>query len=158
MLPECGHCLDVSRDTPTVSQDDVGVQSVAPVDASGVKDLEGLLKTEDRLTTPLWREAIADIMVVGFWTLAVPGAAHDLVTNLRQNRVDNKAGHDTLHRCAGLIVLIGERPSFTAGGRSAEKPSPVQAGHGSPVAPDPAVGQKFHHHLSISCEIVVATT
>lgn len=95
MLHEFAHCLDGSRDTPAFGRRAVGARSVAPVDAPGVKDIEGLLEAGARPTTQLWREAVADIMAIGFWKLAAPGAAHDLVASLRQKRAD--AQQDSTH-------------------------------------------------------------
>lgn len=95
MLHEFAHCLDVGRDTPALGRRAVETRSVAPVDASGVNDIEGWIEAGSRPATQLWREAVADIMKVGYWRLAAPGAAHDLIAHLRQTRATAK--YDTAH-------------------------------------------------------------
>ena len=115
MLHEFAHCLDGSRDTPAFGQHGVGARSVAPVDASGVKDLEGLLEAGARPSTQLWREAVADIMAIGFWKLAAPGAAADLVASLRQKRAGDE--QDTTHSTMCWIDFADQAapPPSTAG-------------------------------------------
>lgn len=115
MLHEFAHCLDGARDTPAFGQRAVGARSVAPVDAPGVKDIEGLLAAGARPTTQLWRESVADIMAVGFWKLAAPGAAPGLVASLRQKRAGDE--QDTTHATMCWIDFADRAapPSSTAG-------------------------------------------
>lgn len=95
MLHEFAHCLDKSRDAQTFSQGAVGKLSLAPADAANVTDLGGWIAAGDQLSTAFWREAVADVMAVGYWRLAAPGDAHDLVASLRQKRGGDS--HDTTH-------------------------------------------------------------
>lgn len=95
MLHEFAHCLDISRDMPAFGQRAIGTRSVAPVNASGVRGIDSLIEAGTMPTTQLWREAVADIMAIGFWKITAPSSAHDLATSLRQKRVDNY--QDTKH-------------------------------------------------------------
>jgi hypothetical protein len=115
MLHEFAHCLDVVRDTPTLGQRDVGTHSIAPVDASGVNDIEGWIEARSRPSTQLWREAVADIMTVGYWRLVAPDNARALVASLRQKRSD--ATHDTTHAtmCWIDVAARAAAPSSLAG-------------------------------------------
>lgn len=74
----------------------VGARSVAPQDAVGIRDIEGLVAVEQNLATQLWREAVADLMAVGFWKLASPDAVEELTANLRHHRV-KAANRDKEH-------------------------------------------------------------
>ncbi|WP_051244487.1 hypothetical protein [Azohydromonas australica] len=114
MLHEFAHCLDGSRDAPTFSRSTVGTRSLAPSDAVHVKDLEGWLAAGELPATQLWREAVADVMAVGYWRLAAPGNAHDLVASLRKKR--SNATHDTAHAtmCWIDFAARAEAPSSLA--------------------------------------------
>ena len=88
MLHEFAHCLDVSRDMPTFDQKVIGTRSLAPTDATKVKDLESYLEAEKTDRTKLWREAVADTFVVGYWKLTEPEIARDLIATLRRKRAE----------------------------------------------------------------------
>lgn len=94
MMHEFAHCLDISRDMPAFDQKAIGTRSLAPEDAREVKNLEDHLKASQYLSTKLWREAVADIFVVGYWKLTAPEVADDLVDALRRKRTDEEG---TLH-------------------------------------------------------------
>lgn len=114
MLHELAHCLDISRDTPAYGERAVTTRSIAPVDAGGLQTIEGFVEAHARPATQLWREAVADIMTVGFWRLAAPGAASDLTANLRRHRAE--AVHDKEHATMCWIDFASQAaaPSSTA--------------------------------------------
>ena len=91
MMHELGHCLDISRDYPASFRDhSVFTHSVAPVDASQVKNIQSFLKAGERDSTKLWREALADTFAVGYWRLAVPQDAERLASLLLKKRMRDK--------------------------------------------------------------------
>lgn len=97
MMHEFAHCLDISRDTPAFGDLSAGVRSIAPVDGAQVSTLESWLTVGAKPASQLWREAVADVMVVGYWKLVAPTTSAALVWNLRLKRASPKedAAHST---------------------------------------------------------------
>lgn len=87
MFHEFAHCLDVSRDMPSFRDGAVHTHSISPMDANKVKDLSTYIGAAEDHPTKLWREAIADIMAIGYWRLKVPGLAPALGAALRDKRL-----------------------------------------------------------------------
>ncbi len=96
MMHELGHCLDISRDLPQIGGHTVHTYSIAPVDASGVTDVQSYVAATRKSDTKLWREALADTLEIGFWRLAAPGEAADMTANLRRKRTAS-AETDDIH-------------------------------------------------------------
>jgi hypothetical protein len=86
MMHELAHCLDQRRDLPAFESGSVQVHSIAPVDAAKVEDIETFFVAIKKRSTGLWREALGDIFVVGFWRLTAPAEAEKLARHLQQFR------------------------------------------------------------------------
>jgi hypothetical protein len=99
MMHEFAHCLDGSRDMPAFGENRVGTRSLAPGDASQVRTLREYLDADAHQATQLWREAVADVMAVGYWKLTAPDSAPGLIAGLRQKRAktaDSDPAHATM--------------------------------------------------------------
>lgn len=115
MIHEFAHCLDMARDTPPFGEQEVGVRSIAPVDAGASTSVDAWLAAARKPSTQLWREAIADVAAVGFWRFTAPGDAAGLVESLRRKRAA-AAEHDAEH-ATGCWIDSAERakaPTSTA--------------------------------------------
>lgn len=97
MMHELGHCLDVLRDLPGSGNHSLHVRSIAPIDAKGISNIQSYLSASKEDSTKIWREAVADIIAVGYWRLASPADAVSLAAALRQNRSNNYKRKDFTH-------------------------------------------------------------
>lgn len=95
MMHEFAHCLDVARDMPGFREQGIGTLSIAPFDTKDVQDIRGMIEVEQRDSTVLWREAMADTYAIGYWKVTAQAEAGDLIASLRHKR--NTAKHDTVH-------------------------------------------------------------
>jgi hypothetical protein len=96
MLHELAHCLDISRDFPAFGIHRVQTHAIAPLDRAGIIDIESYLTAKRKPSTKMWREALADIFMVGYWRMAYPSEARALIEELTEKRNANKTS-DKVH-------------------------------------------------------------
>lgn len=113
-MHEFAHCLDVSRDMHAFGEKALGTHSLAPVDAKGVRDLEGYLDASGHETTKLWREAIADTFAVGYWKVTAPEAAGNLIASLRRTRASRSDDLTHATMCWIDYANLAAAPASTA--------------------------------------------
>lgn len=106
MMHELAHCLDVRRDYAGQGGAWTGTRSISPVDRHDVSSGPAHYRiASEREPTQLWREALADIMAVGYWRLnASPAEWRDLTATLREKRLTSRR-HDTVHATMCWIDL-----------------------------------------------------
>ncbi|AFJ03850.1 hypothetical protein Q7C_2730 (plasmid) [Methylophaga frappieri] len=94
MIHELAHCLDISRDMPSFTNNKIGIKSIAPTAAGNVVDLESHIEAANGLATKRWREALADVFAVGYWRMVEP-SANKLVADLKEKRRNGATAHTT---------------------------------------------------------------
>ncbi|MES2299382.1 MAG: hypothetical protein V4582_20250 [Pseudomonadota bacterium] len=109
MVHELGHCLDISRDVHGFDGQVVSTLSVAPTERSQVKNVSSFVEVGEQVASGQWREAIADIMAVGFWRQRFPMQADRLIANLIEKRKSDDQAHTT--GCWINFAMIKPAPS-----------------------------------------------
>jgi hypothetical protein len=91
MMHELSHCLDVRRDFQGSAGSWTNTLSIAPVDRKGIGDGPSYYDVAaKRISTQLWREAVADAMAIGYWRLnANPDNAHAFIATLKKKRAQS---------------------------------------------------------------------
>lgn len=136
MLHELAHCLDGSRDLPTFGERrSIRTLSISPADAKHVVDIQSYVTAARTPGSMLWREALADIMAVGFWRLRFPGEANAMVTELRNKRVD-AAGEDKTHATTCWIDLAAKARAPQSMGTMLEWADRLRASPECQIPPD----------------------
>ncbi|MCE3605726.1 hypothetical protein LXA47_19260, partial [Massilia sp. P8910] len=99
MVHELAHCLDVRRDFTGPSGAWSNVLAISPHDRNTINNGTSYYQiAAHKLSTQLWREAVADIMAVGFWRLHLrPVIAQNYSASLRKKRTarTDDAAHST---------------------------------------------------------------
>lgn len=115
MIHELTHCLNVRRDYAGQGGAWTGVRSIAPADRRSIDDGPGhYTVATKRETTQLWREALADMMAVGYWRLNTKPAEFKAMTvTLRTKRQASKE-QDTIHATMCWIDLAAGAPGPTS--------------------------------------------
>lgn len=105
MIHELAHCLDVRRDYAGQGGAWTGVRSIAPADRRGIDDGPGhYTVATKRETTQLWREALADMMAVGYWRLnTTPAEFKEMTVTLRGSVKRPGNWTQSTQPCAGSI-------------------------------------------------------
>jgi hypothetical protein len=89
LIHELGHCLDVSRDFPAFGHPwGENLSSIAPSDRLHVTSVAKLADDFHRPATALWREALSDVMAVGYWRLVDEAAAKNMIESLDTKRLE----------------------------------------------------------------------
>ena len=99
LIHELGHCLDVSREFSPFGQPfKPAMYSVAPGDRAKMASIDALAGNVSVPSTALWREALSDIMAVGYWRSVDKDAAKSMIIALetkRRSATDDRA-HATM--------------------------------------------------------------
>ena len=103
-IHELGHCIDHRRDFAGAGGAWSDVRSIAPADRDDVRDAASYHRVATgRASTALWREALADIMMVGYWRLnAPPATARAYIAALAEKR-QRKRTTDPTHATMAWI-------------------------------------------------------
>jgi hypothetical protein len=96
LIHELGHCLDVSRDFSPFGQPlNPAKLSVAPGDRAIMGSIDALAGNVSVPSTALWREALSDIMAVGYWRTVDEDATKKMIVALEEKR--RSSTHDRAH-------------------------------------------------------------
>jgi hypothetical protein len=98
LVHELAHCLDLSRDLWKGPGQPSTANALPPSTVAGVHDLESyLMAGRSSPNTGLWREAFADVFLVGYWRLKQAESAAALTAGLRAKRAADGAAGDADH-------------------------------------------------------------
>jgi hypothetical protein len=108
MFHEFAHCLDEVRDIRSAGDRTLGTGSLAPRDAKGASSALDFYQASLRPSTQLWREAVADVVAIGYWRLTAAGDADALAEALGRKRADNE--RDVAHSTSCWIAHARNAP------------------------------------------------
>jgi len=98
MMHELAHCLDVRRDYEGQGGAWTGTRSIAPVDRHKVDSGSSHYRVaSERQPTQLWREAVADMMAVGYWRLNVASGEGSALTAALRAKRQASSKQDRVH-------------------------------------------------------------
>ena len=111
MMHELAHCLDVRRDNAGQGGAWTGKIAIAPADRYNVTDSRTYYMTaNERQSTQLWREVLADMMTIGYWRLNTSDTERNaLIAAMRTLRLDH-AERDPAHATMCWIDLATNVP------------------------------------------------